>query len=72
VSLNEVPNGMLRSPNMTIPAVGPVVGGVKLSVAPPLIVTVGQELPLFFVNTSVTPVPLTTAPPLRVKLPPSM
>src|SRR5215217_2019155 len=36
-NLNTVPAGALRSPKNTIPAVGPEVGAVKLTLAPPLI-----------------------------------
>ena len=38
MNLNEVPGGILRSPYITTPAVGPELGAIKLTIAPPLIV----------------------------------
>src|SRR6266852_4139575 len=64
LNLNVVPVGILRSPKITIPAVGPDLGGVKLTVAFPLMVAVGQLSPVFFVNTSVTRLALIVALPL--------
>src|SRR3954468_6687076 len=54
-----------------MPAVGPVVGGVKLTVAPPLIIAVGQLLIVLEVKINVTPVPVIVAPPFIENWPPS-
>jgi hypothetical protein len=55
LSLNAVPVGICRSPKRTIPAVGPPIGAVKLTIALPFIVTVAQSLPVLEVKTKVTP-----------------
>ena len=39
-TVKVVPVGIFRSPNATTPAIEPVVGAVKLMVAPPLMVAV--------------------------------
>ena len=49
--------------------VGPVVGAVRLIVAPPLIVAVGQLLMVLDVKINVTPVPVIVAPPFMEKSP---
>src|SRR4029077_10692061 len=71
LNLNVVPTGMLRPPYIRMPAKGAVEGGVRLMVAPPLIVAVGQSLIVLDVKTMVTPLPCRVPPPLTVKLPPS-
>ena len=66
--LTGVLRGMVRSAVNTIPAVGPVVGAVRETVALPVTMGFGVAE----VNTSVTPLPLTLVLPVRVNAPCNM
>src|SRR5437870_1552439 len=70
LTLKVVPKGISRTPKTTMPAVGPVVGAVRLTFAFPLMVAFAQLLLDFDVKTSVTPVPTSVPPPVSVSAAP--